>query len=528
MENETEKRKKFIQGKGGKAARSTIKKIEKEAHKRKSFLKDAEVALLATVATVATVSPVQAQQTAPQNRDNYPNTTITAEVSTSREESLSTINFADAQQEYMASQQGQIMASGTNSQSNQVQTEQNQPEVSASEIEDRQTVASLLRDDYFYDGEIEQMAATGEPTREDDTELARQGVQHWEENGGPRINNIRYDGSQMGYYAYGDDRINIIERMDEASAEQATVRIHDEEERNCRIDALTFPAMQDYVVNHEGHHMRNYANGIYEPTSDSTWLGCEATAQITAADEVGARIAELNFVRDTYIKAGGGEAGLAALQEISGIPSHHEMINGYINMIETGQVNPLSNNQEDNKREFAAMGRLAYDQWMNQDQNKYDYVQQMAHSAYREAINNHLPNVQRDEAETNRRCDLAMTVNVMVNGERQSVNFGEYVPDITIPERVSTALRTLDNNPDLVAEYAQNPEAFVNRTESLANVVNASKGKGYGVDRANKELMNIVSQSQEYSANKTPEQTRITPQINPNLVKMAMSQQFNR
>lgn len=180
MENETEKRKKFIQGKGGKAARSTIKKIEKEAHKRKSFLKDAEVALLATVATVATVSPVQAQQTAPQNRDNYPNTTITAEVSTSREESLSTINFADAQQEYMASQQGQIMASGTNSQSNQVQTEQTQPEVSASEIEDRQTVASLLRDDYFYDGEIEQMAATGEPTREDDTELARQGVQHWE------------------------------------------------------------------------------------------------------------------------------------------------------------------------------------------------------------------------------------------------------------------------------------------------------------------------------------------------------------
>ena len=59
--------------------------------------------------------------------------------------------------------------------------------------------------------------------------------------------------------------------------------------------------MQDYVVNHEGQHMRNYANGIYEPTSDSTWLGCEATAQITAADEVGARIAELNFVRDTYL-----------------------------------------------------------------------------------------------------------------------------------------------------------------------------------------------------------------------------------
>ena len=152
----------------------------------------------------------------------------------------------------------------------------------------------------------------------------------------------------------------------------------------------------------------------------------------------------------------------------------------------------------------------------------------MANSAYREAISNHLPNVQRDEAETQRRCDLAMTVNVMVNGERKPVNFGEYVPDITIPERVSTALRTLDNNPDLVAEYAQNPEAFVNRTENLANVVNASKGKGYGVDRANKELMNIVSQSQEYSADKTPEQTRIAPQVNPNLVKMAMSQQFKR
>lgn len=508
MENETEKRKKFIQGKGGQEAHRTIKKIEKEAHKRKSFLRDAEVALLATVATV---SPVQAQQTAAQNRDNYPNTTITAEVSPSREESLSTINFAEAQQEYLASQNSQILATDNN-QSNQVQTEQTQPEVSASEIEDRQTVVGLLRDDYFYDGEIEQMAATGEPTREDDTELARQGVQHWEENGGPRINNIRYDGSQMGYYAYGDDRINIIERMDETSAEQATVRIHDEEERNCRIDALTFPAMQDYVVNHEGHHMRNYANGIYEPTSDSTWLGCEATAQITAADEIGARIAELNFVRDTYIEAGGGEAGLAALQEISGIPSHHEMINGYINMIETGQVNPLSNNPEDNKREFAAIGRLAYDQWMNQDQNKYDYVQQMAHSAYREAINNHLPNVQRDEAETNRRCDLAMTVNVMVNGERQPVNFGEYVPDVTIPERVSTALRTLDNNPDLVAEYAQNPEAFVNRTESLANVVNASKGQGYSVKRTNKES----------------EQTKPTYQVNQELIKAALQNQFNR
>ena len=525
MENETEKRKKFIQGKGGKAARNTIKKIEKEANKRKSFLRDAEIALIATVASVA---PVQAQQITPQNRESQTNSTIAAEVSLSREESLSTINFADAQQEYMASQQGQIMASGTNSQSNQVQTEQTQPEVSASEIEDRQTVASLLRDDYFYDGEIEQMAVTGESTRENDTELARQGVQHWEENGSPRTSTSNYNGGQMGGYIPGSSRINVIARMDEAAAEQTTARISNEEERICQFDALTFPAMQDYVVNHEGQHMRNYANGIYEPTSDSTWLGCEATAQITAAYEVGARIAELNFVRDTYIQTGGGEAGLAALHELSGIPSHHEMINGYINMIETGQVNPLSNNPEDNKREFEAMGRLAYDQWMNQDQNKPEYIQQMANSAYREAISNHLPNVQRDEAETQRRCDLAMTVNVMVNGERKPVNFGEYVPDITIPERVSTALRTLDNNPDLVAEYAQNPEAFVNRTENLANVVNASKGKGYGVDRANKELMNIVSQSQEYSADKTPEQTRIAPQVNPNLVKMAMSQQFKR
>ena len=80
----------------------------------------------------------------------------------------------------------------------------------------------------------------------------------------------------------------------------------------------------------------------------------------------------------------------------------------------------------------------------------------------------------------------------------------------------------------LAFEVGQLVKANIFVEGEMVDVTGTSKGKGYGVDRANKELMNIVSQSQEYSADKTPEQTRIAPQVNPNLVKMAMSQQFKR
>ena len=167
--------------------------------------------------------------------------------------------------------------------------------------------------------------------------------------------------------------------------------------------------------------------------------------------------------------------GLEALRDLASTSTHNAMVNEYISKIESGEINPMSTKSADQKHEFEIIGKIAYNQWVNTDQEMY--VGQLAGTGLRFAKANHLNNVKSDSKETKRRCDQAMTVDMTVNGKPIPVNFGQYLPEIKLPEIVQTQMSTLDNNQDLVAEYAKNgKDAFNDKTQKLENATMASKG----------------------------------------------------
>ncbi len=359
--------------------------------------------------------------------------------------------------------------------------------------EDSQKAQQLIKERSFVADLLESIPldilsdiAHGKSTNHDKSDLngARDGVQTWQEEGSPdtyemglgEASSLFPGNMAMGYYRPGDDYINVMELFDEQrAADLAAYAAHDAEEENCITDMLTNKADRDIVTIHEGQHMKNYAKGIYEPTSDKTWLGCEASAKINAADEIGARIAELGHVRDVYIKAGGQKEGLEALRDLASTSTHNAMINEYISKIESGEINPMSTKSTDQKHEFEVIGKIVYNQWVNTEQEMYKG--QLAVIGLRFAKANHLNNVKSDPKETKRRCDQAMTVDMTVNGKTTPINFGQYLPEIKLPEIVQTQMSTLDNNQDLVAEYAKNgKDAFNEKTQKLENATMASKG----------------------------------------------------
>lgn len=350
-------------------------------------------------------------------------------------------------------------------------------------VKEREIVANLLEN---IPSEIVENIAHGKNTNRDTNGIngAREGLKIWQEEGAPDIyemdlqdaNSLSPGNVLMGYYKPGDEHINVMELFDEQRAvDLASYSTQDAEEKNCIIDMLTNEADREIAKVHEGQHMKNYSKGIYEPTSDHAWLGCEATAKINAADEIGARITELSYIRDVYIKAGGGKEGLNSIKDIASASNHNAMINEYISKIESGEINPMSNKVSDQKHEFETMGRIVHNQWVNDDQEKY--TGQLSSIGLQFAYNNHLNNVKFDQKETKRRCDQAMTVDMTVNGKTVPISFGQYLPEITLPEKVQTQMSILDKNQDLVAEYAKNgKDAFNDKTSKMEDLVMTSKG----------------------------------------------------
>lgn len=222
------------------------------------------------------------------------------------------------------------------------------------------------------------------------------------------------------------------------------------------------------VIAHEGHHLQNDYKGIYKPSADTTWLGWEAMAEINASDEMGARLAKLADIHNSYIEAGGGQKGEKAIEKkYQGVGVLYEL---YIQMIKYGEIDPMSTNPQKNAEEYNKMASIASSTWNGCDVNAYIY--QLYNTAFVAAMKYGITNIKKNETELKHRCNVALTVDITnVKGEIVPVCFAHYGAKADLPNQVRTNLQALDNHPELIKEFANDSQSFKDKTKKMEAVV---------------------------------------------------------
>ena len=235
---------------------------------------------------------------------------------------------------------------------------------------------------------------------------------------------------------------------------------------------------QELTKVHETHHVLNSSRKIYDSSKYGMWLGFEAFARINKADELGARISQFAHVREAYIKAGGGEKGLAEIEKYanSGHPLA-SMIKGYGDCIKEGIINPMSNDKNDFEIEMNLISNYAD---IDLKYGNYDKQYKSTSIFYATAYN--IENIKLNEEEVQKRCDAAMTVPMTVNGELRDITFSRRV-EIEPNEANKDYLKlfkTIDNNPELAVECLRNKEEFIKKTEQMQTVLQERKNRVAG------------------------------------------------